>query len=154
MGTTIKPEAVYTVRAADDEDGVGTRTSFLLHLNSLWKDFVSIHFREFQPEKDRVRVFLSALQADLDQLAAIAQQHIPKSAQVIVGLSQVSAAWGRKHGWSTITYSEDPKLIVPHLKSLHLPIPETLPRLTLFLFPKEGFIRQYLGKSGVAPSTA
>lgn len=153
VGTDIQPEVLYTLRTAEAEDELSTHTSFVFHISPQWGEIITIHFRENLPklfdivsEWDRRKAFLGALQLDFDRLARISQQEILRGVQMIVGLTHLSAKWGERHGFTTVTYSKERNQIIAHLASIGLPFQGKLPPLTTFIHQTHTFIDEFLGK--------
>ena len=135
---------------------VGTLTSYVIHFDPKGKKkpWVSIHYRrnlkqlgDINSLLERGEVFLRALEIDLHLLAATLKEDPRlKDVRMIVGLSGLSASWGRKHGFYTALYTTDEKLILRHDDSIvdnpnkgkGQPKP-----LHLFFITPHGFIREF-----------
>lgn len=134
---------------------VGTNTSFLLHdypqREGRW---ISIHFREGLKSFDngktpraRAEDFLTNLGADLYFLAERLLEDLG-DVDMIYGLSQVSAKWGKKHSFGTKLVTEDPEFIRMHIQSIKDLPSQTNGQapLTRFAIGREAFIQEFYKK--------
>jgi len=157
LGTLLFDEGcTYNQLPPDKVHQVGTHTSFVLH------DFpegagrwISIHFRENLQRLSsigslvgRVKIFLSALENDLDLLARrLIDDSSLNNVRMIFGLTTLSAAWGRRHGFATVRYSDETQFIRLHDQTIagnSFQETDRLQPLTLFLITPARFIKEFL----------
>lgn len=134
---------------------VGTNTSFLLHDYSQREGrWISIHFREGlesladnETQLAWTKAFLINLGADLYFLAEMLVGDL-RDVDMIYGLSQVSAKWGKKHSFGTKLVTEDPEFIRMHIQSIKGLPPQTNGQapLTRFAIGREAFIQEFYKK--------
>lgn len=89
-------------------------------------------------------LFLYNLRDDLHLLAKRWAEDLG-DVDMIYGLTQLSASWGRRHGFTTSQFTPDPEVTINHRQSITgLPpqINDKTP-LTLFVFEREAFIRKF-----------
>ena len=131
---------------------VGKITSILLHgypgKGGRW---ISIHFRESlgslgssKTLRARARDFLINLGADLHILAERLKEDL-RDVDMIYGLTQLSAAWGENHGFSTKKFTQDPEITRSHCESITGLPPQTNDKapLTLFAIGRDVFIEEF-----------
>ncbi len=137
----------------------GTYTSYLIHNNpeEMEGRWISIHFRENLDQLseigswlERVKAFLRAIEKDLRLLAkALKEDSRLSDIRMIIGLTGLSASWGRKHGFTTLLYTDREELIRLHNESI-ADNPNRgkgqLTPLTLFFFRPHGFIGEFYKK--------
>jgi len=131
---------------------VGTHTSIVLHpYPKVDRRWASIHYREnLQSLTDieglaGVRAFDEKIAVDLHLLG---QRLIGDLTDVdmVYGLSQVSASWGRNHRFITKQFTKDPKIIRRHLESIKgLPpkLKDKTPPLTLFAIERAELLAEF-----------
>ncbi|MFC1630095.1 hypothetical protein ACFL06_01005 [Patescibacteria group bacterium] len=135
---------------------IGTHTSYLIHDDpGRWEwRWISIHYRRNLRQLGRIDswlrrgvAFLRALEIDLHLLAkALEEDPQLRDVRMIIGLSSVSASWGRKHGFTTLPYTDNDEVISRHNSSItDNPNKEKgrLIPLTLFFFRSHGFIKEF-----------
>lgn len=135
---------------------VGIHTSFILHdLPEGAGQWISIHFRENLDKLSEIgsllgkaREFVNQVEEDLHTLAQklIEDQRLVK-VKIILGLTDLSEKWGRRHGFATRQYTAAKKLIRRHKKSIAdnpNPTKKRVNPLTLFSFPRNAFIEEFL----------
>jgi len=138
---------------------IGTHTSCLIHYDPKRRKrpWISIHYRRNLDQLGRIdswlergEAFLKALEIDLHLLAkALKEDPRLRDIRMIIGLSSLSASWGRNHGFTTLLYSVDEKLIRLHNNSIVGNPNEGTDRLkplTLFFFAPHGFIKEFYKK--------
>lgn len=138
---------------------VGTHTSYLVHddpeeVGGRW---ISIHFREnlgqlrdIKSGLQRSKAFLRAIEIDLHLLAEELKEGSLSDIGMIIGLTGLSASWGRNHGFTTLLYTDDEDLIRVHNASIAgNPNGETdrLNPLNLFFFAPSGFIEKFYNEN-------
>ena len=143
----------------DKVEKVGTHTSFILHdFSEGVGRWVSIHFREnlkrlgnIGSSTGKAKAFLKVIGEDLDLLARrLKEDSRLNDVRMIFGLTTLSAAWGRKHGFATVHYTDDPELIRCHFESIADIFGQEADRLkslTLFSISPERFIKEFLRKN-------
>lgn len=135
---------------------VDTHTSYLIHNypgegEGRW---ISIHFRENLEQLSKIgswlersKTFLKAIKKDLYLLAkALKEDSRLSDIRMIIGLTGLSASWGRKHGFTTLPYPVGEEFIRLYNDSITgNPDKETdrLNPLNLFFFAPRGFIEEF-----------
>ena len=134
---------------------VGTHTSYLIHDDPEEGEgrWISIHFREnleqlseIKSWLERGKAFLEAIERDLHLLAETLKEGSLRDIRMIVGLTGLSASWGRRHGFTTLPYPAGEDLIRLHNDSIAGNPSEGKDRLNplhLFCFAPGGFIREF-----------
>jgi hypothetical protein len=135
---------------------VGKQTCYVIHFDPEGKKrpWISIHYRrglkrlgKIDSWRKRGEVFLRALEIDLHLLAkALKEDPRLRDVRMIIGLSGLSASWGRKHGFYTALYTADEKLIRLHNDSIADNPNKGKDQLTplyLFFIKPHGFIREF-----------
>jgi hypothetical protein len=135
---------------------VGKHTCYVIHSDPKGKKkpWVSFHYRrnlkllcEIGSLLGKGEAFLKALEIDLHLLAkALIEDPLLKDIRMLVGLSGLSALWGRRHGFTTALYTADEKLIRRHNDSIADNPNRGKGRLTplhLFFIKPRGFIREF-----------
>lgn len=129
----------------------GNYLRYLVHDDGRW---ISIHFRgnldqlrKIESRLERSKAFLRAIEKDLHLLAEALKEDLQlRDVRMIIGLSSLSASWGRKHGFTTLLYTTDEELISRHNDSITNNPNKgkgRLTPLTLFFFAPRGFIAKF-----------
>ena len=117
----------YNQLPPDQVQKVGTYTSFVLHdLADGMGQWISIHYREnldrlnyIGSSVNKAKAFLKAIGEDLDRLARILKEESNlNNVRMIFGLTTLSAAWGGRHGFDTVHFTNNPELIRRHFASM------------------------------------
>jgi hypothetical protein len=119
-----------------------------------------IHFRrnldQIKPDDSKsdielARAFSDEIGADLSRLSELLSNKDPRFEKVetIIGLCGLGAAWGRKHGWETKLYTQDPILIKLHESTIeNKPINTQPNKLTIFTITREQHIQYFPPPAG------
>ncbi|KKR51031.1 MAG: hypothetical protein UT84_C0003G0026 [Candidatus Curtissbacteria bacterium GW2011_GWA1_40_16] len=142
---------------------VGTNTSILLHeYTQRAGRWISLHFREnLEPLAEvktpvaRAKAFLTNLGEDLHLLAGRLTGEL-SDVHMIYGLTQLSASWGRRHGFTTVQFTPDPEVTRNHRQSITDRPPQINDQtpLTLFLFEREPFVKRFLRENPNTPEVS
>lgn len=134
---------------------VGTHVSYVIHFDpeGKKKPWVSFHYRrglELLSKGsllEKGKAFLVLLEIDLHLLAeALIKDPLLRNIRILVGLSGLSASWGRKHGFYTALYTTDEKVIRRHDDSIADNPNKGKGQLTplhLFFITPRRFIREF-----------
>jgi len=110
-----------------------------------------VHFRNIKS-----LVFDKPIRATIDFFNNLGNTDLPKVAEFwkdhpefkrMFGLCCLSAKWGRRHGFSTVTISDE-----PHIKQMHEATiigkpqvhPDEISPLTLFVISRDRFLQEFL----------
>ena len=114
-----------------------------------------IHFRrnldqlkpsDYKSKFAYARAFSDEIDKDLSQLSKLFADNDPRfhDVETIIGLTGLSAVWGRSNGWNTEIYSGDHALIELHEAMIENKQMETHPKkLTIFTISREDHIRHF-----------
>lgn len=151
-GELYKEGLAYNQLPTEKVEKVGVHTSILLHdypeREGRW---ISIHYREgLESLADKetqlawAKAFLINLGADLHLLSVRLVGDL-RDVDMIYGLTQLSASWGRRHGFTTVQFTPDPEVIRNHCLSITGMPPQTNDQapLTLFSFERKAFIQEF-----------
>lgn len=151
-GELYKEGLAYNHLREDEVEKAGTITSILLHdypeREGRW---ISLHFREsleslanIKTPVARAKAFLINLGEDLHLLSERLAEDLG-DVDMIYGLTQLSASWGRRHGFTTVQFTPDPEVIRNHCLSITGMPPQTNDQapLTLFSFERKAFIQEF-----------
>jgi len=137
---------------AEEIEKVGTFTSFRLHESRVGR-WISIHFREnlhlllaIGSEWDQGKAFITGVQKDLELLAQKLEELRLSDVGMVIGLSGISEKWGRKHGFTTMLFTKNKRIIRKHNRSIAnnpRALKDKLNPLNLFLFPRLDFIEEF-----------
>jgi len=137
---------------AEEIEIVGTFTSFRLH-ESVVGRWVSIHFREnldrlqkIKSEITQTKEFLRGVKEDLHLLAQKLKEARLGDVGIVIGLSGISENWGKRHGFKTLLFTRDKRIIRRHNRSIAnnpRALKDKLNPLNLFLFPRDEFIDEF-----------
>jgi len=144
---------------------VGTHVSYLIHFDPKGKKrpWVEFHYRRGLKQLSNIvdldgidsrrkireisRTFLRTLEIDLHLFAKeLKENPLLRDIRMLVGLSGLSAPWGRKHGFYTVLYTADEDFILLHNASISDNPNKGKNRLTplhLFFITPRGFIREF-----------
>ena len=144
---------------------VGTHTCYIIHYDPEGKKrpWVSFHYRRNLKQLSDIvgsdvkdyrrkireisRTFLTTLEVDLHLFAVeMIENPLLKDVRILVGLSGLSAPWGRHHGFTTALYADDEETIRRHNDSI-ADYPsrdkEVLTPLNLFFITPRRFIKEF-----------
>lgn len=114
-----------------------------------------IHFRRnlkkikrsgFKGDLELARAFSKRIGNDLSKLSGLFMRNDRrfKDVKTVIGLTGLGAAWGRSHGWTTQTYTENPDLIKLHESTIEgKPITTNPGKLTIFTISREDHIKNF-----------
>jgi len=135
---------------------VGTHTCYIIHSEPEKKKppWMSFHYRRglellcgISSRWEQGEAFLRGLEIDLHLLAeALVKDPLLRDIRMLIGLSSLSAPWGRRHGFYTALYADDEKTIRRHNDSIANNPNEGKSRLAplhLFFITPRGFIEQF-----------
>jgi hypothetical protein len=144
---------------------VGTHVSYLIHFDPKGKKrpWVEFHYRRGLKQLSNIvdsdgidsrrkireisKTFLRTLEIDLHLFAKeLKENPLLRDIRMLVGLSGLSALWGRRHGFTTALYTDDEKLIRRHDDSITDNPNKGKNRLTplhLFFITPRRFIREF-----------